>query len=456
MTTKSFRAETILEALQMVQNEMGPDAVVISARNIPVGPAWQVWKKPGVEVISMTADDAEKAKKSVRSGDKTPNPDAGHTDRKTPNTQAVLQPSKNGTGIEFVEERPEIEWETAPADRPDRTVFPPALKGGKSGYPTSAEAKTTWQPRYLRREDVRAMNQNLAVKEDEANETPELQISVETTEPETIKALPTEEQYPNVLKLVLNRLESQGVDQAYINRLEKLALSGCSPWLLKNEKKVKEFLAHYMTANLPVRKWPPTEVPGRVMVFVGLSGSGKTSSMAKVAVFYTSLLNKKAVWICADTIRTGAITEAKSYTGAMGIPLELVYTPADIRPAIERHADADLILMDTPGFNPVIEAQEIELGSLLSEVPEASILLVTSATAKECDTMSCFQSLKYFGLKGSVITKLDETTSYGSVFNFTNRSHLPLTFFTNSRKASNGLKVASTDLLVDSLFGKGW
>jgi len=257
---------------------------------------------------------------------------------------------------------------------------------------------------------------------------------------------------PRTLRRLVDKLKFQEVDSEYTDQIEKLAVKGCSPAMLGNEKRVEEFLVSLMAANLPILRWPATEVPARVMIFVGLSGCGKTNSLAKVAIFYGSLLGKKVVWVCADTIRTGAIAEARTYSDVLNVPMDLAYTAAELKVAVEKHADADLILVDTPGFNPSDEEQEAELGAFLTEVPAAQIFLVTSATAKETESLHCYDSLKFFGLKGSVISKLDEATLYGSVLNFTQKSRLPLTFFTSNRKASTGLKIANADLLVKALF----
>jgi flagellar biosynthesis protein FlhF len=448
MTTKSFQAETMIEALQMVQQEMGPDAVVISARDIPIGSAWQVWKKTGVEVISISPDEIEKVH--------------GRT-QKNQQPSRIIRPSRNGAGVEFIEDRPTIEWEGNKLQEAAEPQVPPTLNQSNSGYQPQEthpviDAKTLWKPRYLSKEDIQSSNQ-LLTNHSQITETLEKkQITVE----QPIKVIDQPSGYqtgdncPMVLQRFIDKLKGQGVEKEFTDRLVKVTLKGCSPALLENETKVREFLANYLSANLSVRSWSTADPPGKILVFVGLSGCGKTNSLAKVAIFYNSLLGKKVVWVCADTVRTSGIAEAKTYSEAVGIPLELAYTPAELRIIVAKHADADLILIDTPGFNPFVEEQEVELGSFLAEMPEAQILLVTSATAKETDSMRCYESLKYFGLKGSVISKLDETRSYGSIFNFSRKSHLPLTFFTSSRKASVGLKIASADLLVEALFRERW
>lgn len=430
-----------MEALQKVQEEMGPDAVVVSARDIPMGPAWQVWKKPGIEVISISPDEVEKVQ---------------GLSKKNPQPARIIRPSRNGEGIEFIEEKPSIEWEMESTQHRSEDS---SSSTRKPDEPPLHYVKSFWKPRYLRREEVDAMNQLLSGHPQQPEVMKEksgviLQPGVRST-PQRFKAV-DENAFPKGVKRLHDKLARQGLDSEYLEQLDNLILTGCTPAVLEDEKKIKAFLANSLAASLNIRRWPTMDVPARVLVFVGLTGSGKTCSLAKVAVFYHNLLGKKVAWVCADTVRTGAIAEARTYTDAANIPLELAYTPADLRAAVQKHADADLVLVDTPGYNPSLEEQEVELGSFLVEIPEAQILLVTSATAKESDSLHCYDTLKYFGLKGSVLSKMDETATYGSLYNFSRKSHLPLTFFTNSRKASTGLKIADADLFVESLFNRGW
>ncbi len=99
MTTKTFKSDTMIQALQTVQAELGAAAIVVSMREIPLGPLWNPWQKAGVEVVASAP------------------PAAG---------PAILRPAANAAGVEFVEEKPEIEWDL-PVDR-DSLKRPPPLK----------------------------------------------------------------------------------------------------------------------------------------------------------------------------------------------------------------------------------------------------------------------------------------------------------------------------------------
>src|SRR5512133_1045385 len=167
-------------------------------------------------------------------------------------------------------------------------------------------------------------------------------------------------------------------------------------------------------------------------------------------------MNKNITWVCADTVRSGAVAEARAYSDALGFNLKLVYVPEDLRELLLNARSDDLFLVDTPGYNPCSESQMIELGSLLAELPRRCTYLVAPATTKESDLFQLSASLGIFNLNGVIITKLDETQSFGSVYNFVRKNQLPLSYFATGRDAARHLEVADPARLASALFGKEW
>jgi flagellar biosynthesis protein FlhF len=178
--------------------------------------------------------------------------------------------------------------------------------------------------------------------------------------------------------------------------------------------------------------------------------------VAKLALFFSQNLHKKVTWVCADTVRTGAVAETRAYTDALGPELKLVYTPADLKEILSNPQETDLFLVDTAGYNPCNEGQMIELGALLAEMPDRCTYLAAPATTKESDLFQTSAALGMFTIDGLIVTKLDETHSFGNVYNFARKNHFPLSFFTTGKEASRNLEVAEPARLVAALFGKEW
>ncbi len=161
---------------------------------------------------------------------------------------------------------------------------------------------------------------------------------------------------------------------------------------------------------------------------------------------------KNAVaWICADTMRAGAIAQARAYAETLKLPLRVVYTPGELAQAVAAESGADLVLVDMPGCNPRRENAVVELGAYLSALPERSTYWVAAATAKETDLADTLAAFHPFRLTGMMVTKLDETATFGNVYNLAWQSRLPLAFFTAGPRVLDELVPAEAEQLAAAL-----
>jgi flagellar biosynthesis protein FlhF len=410
MVTKTFKAESTIQTLQLVQQELGSDAIVISMREVPLGPAWNPWKKTSVEVIAASNDSQ---------------PDLHRSQPSSKPAAALaldLHSSENGDGADFAEVMPEIEW-----------VVETEKKAAKKSGQLPAKLKLNLDP----------MVTSIPVKAAASQKT-------------VTKSSADEKYLPPALKKIHEQLTNQGVDAALVNGLVDVALETLSPGTLADVETCKKSIAQLLGAELRVQQGAGRYVSSNVICLIGTSGCGKTSTIAKLGLFFSQNLKKKITWVCADTVRMGAIAEARAYTDALGFKLELVYTPEDLKEILQKSEDNDLFLVDTPGHNPCNESQLIELGTLLSEIPKRSTYLVVPATTKEVDLFQSSASLGIFNLDGVIVTKLDETHSFGNVYNFARKSQVPLGYFTTGKEASRHLEVVDPARLVSALFGKEW
>ena len=98
----------------------------------------------------------------------------------------------------------------------------------------------------------------------------------------------------------------------------------------------------------------------------------------------------------------------------------------------------------------------VDLGAVLTTIPNRATYLVASATTKDADLNQAVASLGIYSIKGLILTKLDETYTYGSLYNLARRSRLPLAFYTTGKEANGNLLCADAEKLVNALFRKGW
>lgn len=446
MPTKTYQADTMMAALKLIQEEMGPQAIVVSVRDVHVGPAWRVWKEPGVEVVAMTPDTLSKAMEE--------------RNNKTP----TIRPSANGKGIEFVEEKPLIEWDEP---QPPAQKSPNSQPQGKPQRDGADSEARVWQPQHIQREkdnsgfraalfrgDVpTASSRTGELKQELAFEGQELPAA---PRPAPVSAAAPVQGLPAALSKLRQRLLSQGVEREFVESLVNVALEVMPAGELKDEERCTAFFRQKLVAELPVQSRLDMETGAQPIVLVGTSGSGKTSMTAKLAYAFSCEQGKQVTWVSADTIRTGAIAETRSFTDAIGVALRLVYAPADLPEVLAGCRNADVVLVDTPGYNPYSESQMVELGAVLTEIPDRATYLIASATTKDADLEQAIAALGLFGLKGIVITKLDETCTFGSIYNLARTSRLPLAFFSSGKEASGNFQPADAKRLVNALLGKGF
>lgn len=197
--------------------------------------------------------------------------------------------------------------------------------------------------------------------------------------------------------------------------------------------------------------------PSRVVVFLGPTGAGKTTTLAKVAYMYKAA-GKKVGLITLDSYRVGAFDQIKAFAQAFDIPVSLVEREDQLVSSFEKYTYYDLILVDTMGLSERDLEQNIRLkamGVFLMRM-NTSFSLIVSASMKEEDMMKHYERYKDdFKINSIVVTKLDESRTIGNALSFSYRVNLPILFFTDGQKVPEDLEKASTDVIIQNLIGFG-
>lgn len=362
---QTYRGSSISSTLEDIQRELGEEALVVSVREIPAGPAWQVWRQQEVEV-------------------------------------QVLPPPDQEAGL--LDEAPKEASSAAEA------LFA-AVKGPASSAAGSDEVQLSEE----HKEEIR----------------PDF----------------------SVLDDIKMQLKRQGLDRDLIEKIFKTALStiNTSHWNKPDiiRPHLKEQLSVVLKAYNSLRLQKD-----RIIFLIGPRGAGKTTTTAKLALYFKEDLKQKVTWICADTVRAASVDEARIYCDTLGFDLKLAYTPHELEKLIRESEDSDVVLVDTPGFNPYLESDVLQVGKFLTAVPGRSIYILAPATVKESDLEDIAAAFEPFQPDSLVLTKLDETGSYGSIFNFAYRSGIPLAYYTSGPDVFNDLRPANPARLVDAMMGE--
>ncbi len=252
------------------------------------------------------------------------------------------------------------------------------------------------------------------------------------------------------------QLEAQGVDPGWVRKAATRCRASLPAAHLADAGRVRAHLAAQMLAAVRPRPTQALLAEERVVCLAGPRGSGKTSLLAKLAAEGRGEAAGPVLWVTADTFRAGALAEARVLAESLDLPLEVAYTPEDLSRVVDSAPKPARLLVDLPGFNPRAEAEVALVGEYLDVLADKTLYLVLPATAKPDAMVEAATALKPFGPLGLVVTRLDETGTYGNLFEVVRRTRLPLLWATSSAHVLDGLQPVEPRQLVRAILEGRW
>ncbi len=212
---------------------------------------------------------------------------------------------------------------------------------------------------------------------------------------------------------------------------------------LADPEMTKARLAGMIEADISVAG-PVRVTPGRrrVAALVGPTGVGKTTTIAKLAANFRLRDKRRVGLITVDTYRIAAVEQLRTYADIIDLPMQVVSTPREMREAVARMADLDLILMDTAGRSPRDEVKLNELKMFLNEAQADEVHLVLSSVAGAATLQRTAEKFGEIGTTALVLTKLDEATGLGNLLPLLRGSRLPLSYVTNGQNVPDDIAPA--------------
>jgi flagellar biosynthesis protein FlhF len=200
---------------------------------------------------------------------------------------------------------------------------------------------------------------------------------------------------------------------------------------------------------------PIAITPGkcRVVALVGPTGVGKTTTIAKLAANFHLKEKRRVGLITVDTYRIAAVEQLRTYADIIDLPMEVVSTPKEMRQAVARMSDMDLVLIDTAGRSPKDEVRLQELRSFLTEAGTDEVHLVLSSVAAWRTLERTAAQFAVVGTTSLILTKLDEANGLGNVLPVLRSSHLPLTYLTDGQNVPDDIEIATSAHLAQLVLG---
>ena len=229
-----------------------------------------------------------------------------------------------------------------------------------------------------------------------------------------------------------------------------------------DEGVIRKLLADYRSSDgsLPFGDWLVSRVScsgdgggeaagGRKVMFLGPTGVGKTTTIAKLAAVQALLEHRNVLLLTSDTYRIAAVDQLRTYAKILGVPLEVVFGADSFPSVLDEHPEADLVLLDTAG-RAQRDRRSLEAFETLYDAfkPDA-VHLVLAANMKYRDMMDVVEHVPDIPVSHLLFTKLDETVSYGAVFSVQQTLGRPVSFLTVGQNVPNDIETASGRRIAD-------
>ena len=410
MIIKKFNAQTEKEAILMAKEELGPDAIVMNVKTIKPRGIFSIFKKSKVELTAAIDDNI--------------------VEKKVDFSKLANKETKSS---DFV-------------------------KGFAKSNDYSEEAQNAIEEKI--NNIARLLEQQMtSAKEDVASKT------VNTMSTQLLKDLEAEDkaetETTGVIKTIDNKvvelIKAQLVDNEV---LEKYADSIIQDFASESGNvPIDNILSKvYQKIVLKLGEIKPLTGGGnkpKIVFFVGNTGVGKTTTMAKLASKFMLDEKKSIAMVSVDTYRIAAIEQIKTYANILNAPMEVVYTPDEMKNAVEKHKNCDFIFVDTAGRSHRNDEQKKELEEIIASVEnyEREVYLVVSATVKYSDLKSISKTYDDMFPYKLIFTKLDETRGWGNILNLKLDTGKDLSYVTWGQNVPDDIGAVNPQIIAKKLLG---
>lgn len=437
MLVKTFQAATMAEALRQVKAELGPDAMILSTKKEKQGGILGFFSK---QVVKVTA--------AIDPHRPAPPPPA--VVRERPERERTAKEEFENSMLaplarELRELRERVE-QLSRREEEQRQRQPEAPAAGEeSGKPGEVAGINLNNIPRQDLEEIKKLLLNTLTRNQGGDVVQTVQWpdsgSGQPSQESPAMAVDGEEVTP-----LARELERQGIDHEVMDKI--IATINTLPAEQEEQSISGRLGAAFgrlikFTGMLRLKKNAP-----RIIALVGPTGVGKTTTTAKLAAMYALNRGSKVALVTMDIFRVGAVEQLKTYTKIMGIPLEVASTPKELERAVERHADCDLILVDTAGRSHK-DTEKLDEMKVFLEGIQSDIYLCLSATTKDRELEEILKRFSVFEVSKVVFTKLDECESFGCIVNLLLKANLQIAYFTTGQRVPEDIEVATSDKLAE-------
>ncbi|MEQ9459561.1 MAG: flagellar biosynthesis protein FlhF [Phycisphaeraceae bacterium] len=428
MKLKTVRAPSLQKALNLVRQEVGPDAVVLHTRHAPRRGLLGWLGVQAVEVTAANGRDVALARaKKIKQAPKRPD----HTHKAPPIARSAQR------------QRPAIKQDDWQSPGPTADLIKHAYHAVKHDLQIANPQPTITplpaEPSALT-EEMRQVKAVLArlVQKQAANAPQGVTPSLAGRYMQLIEHEVAEELATTLINKA-HQANATADDDEAANRAIRQALAQLLP------------VGEIETAD----ENTPTTSP-KIIALVGPTGVGKTTTLAKLATQFAVQQNKKVTLITIDTYRIAAVDQLRTYADILGLKLEVVQKPEHMTEAVQRNQDADVILIDTAGRSPRDANRIAELARFVHAAKPHQTHLVLACTANQRSMLDTNERFSPLSPTHVIFTKIDEAVSFGTLINVLTTTKHRLSYITTGQEVPHDIEAATPERLADlMLIGQG-
>lgn len=190
----------------------------------------------------------------------------------------------------------------------------------------------------------------------------------------------------------------------------------------------------------------------KLVAFVGPTGAGKTTSIAKLVAHCCLGKKRRVSIITADTYRIAAVEQIRAFADIVKVRLHVVFSPSEVKAALAACVNDDLVFIDTAGRSRLETDYMRDLKNMLGALHPDEVHCVVSATTKDSDLLAAVKQYGAIGANRLLFTKLDETVHVGNVFNTISETQIPASFFTFGQSVPDDIELAQPARFVRRLW----